>query len=53
VPWFANLASTILPCIAVLCRAVGLQFGLQNLFPAHVKERALTEADADGDLYMT
>jgi hypothetical protein len=27
----------------VLCRAVGLQFGLQNLFPAHVKERALTE----------
>jgi hypothetical protein len=35
------------------CRAVGLQFGLQNLFPAHVKERALTEADADGDLYMT
>jgi hypothetical protein len=37
----------------VLCRAVGLQFGLQNLFPAHVKERALTEAHADGDMDVT
>ena len=53
VPWFANLASTILPCIAVLCRAVGLQFGLQNLFPAHVKERALNRSRRGWRLILT
>jgi len=32
--WFANLVSTILPCMldTVLCRAVGLQFGLQTFY---------------------
>ena len=39
--WLANLASTILPCIARYrsVPAVGLQFGLQNEPPAQVDFR--------------